>query len=187
VEWIRVLVPELAVIPEALWTAAHRQMAAQRERYSRTNARGAPPWGTEGKHLLTGLLRCAVCGSGMEARSRSHGHQRVVFYGCAAYHRRGTTVCRNELTAPMGNADSAILSALETALLHPKVLKAAVRRATEQLARQGESRPAVDAELRKVAQELERLTGVLVAGGDLPALLAALQERDPRRRELVAR
>src|SRR5256885_1225252 len=72
-EWIHIPVPELAVISEDLWKVAHRQMEAQRERYDRTSSRGGPPWGTEAKYLLTGLMRCAVCGAGIEARSSSHG------------------------------------------------------------------------------------------------------------------
>jgi DNA invertase Pin-like site-specific DNA recombinase len=101
--WVRVEAPDLLIIPHRLWNAAHQQMVVQRERYG-TSRHGAPPWGTEAKYLLTGLLRCTRCGSGMEARSRPSGEGRARFYGCAAYHRRGPSVCDNALIVPMDNA-----------------------------------------------------------------------------------
>jgi site-specific DNA recombinase len=57
-EWIRHLAADLAIVPDELWNAAHRQMQAQRDRYDRTSRRGAPPWGIEARYMLTGLMRC---------------------------------------------------------------------------------------------------------------------------------
>jgi hypothetical protein len=178
--------PELAIVSESLWAAAHNQMASQRARYSRSSVHGAPPWSIEPKYLLTGLLRCAACGSGMEARSRSHGSRRAVFYGCAAYHRRGTAVCRNALVAPMDPTESAILSAVEATLLHPRVLEAAMHRAVERLCSRQPTEPAsVSVALARVERELEHLAAAVAAGGDIPALLAAIREREAHRRDLL--
>jgi site-specific DNA recombinase len=132
-EWIRIPAPDLAIVDDALWTAAHAAMERQRERYSRNSPNGAPPWSIEARYLLTGLLRCAVCGAGLEARSRSHGNRRVVFYGCSAYHRRGCSVCRNRLTVPMDLANDAVILELKSGLLNPRVLKAAVARVAKRL------------------------------------------------------
>jgi DNA invertase Pin-like site-specific DNA recombinase len=176
-EWLRIAAPELAIVSDALWTAAHAQMASQRERYSRSSVRGAPPWGYEPKCLLTGLLRCASCGSGMEARSRSHGSRRAVFYGCTAYHRRGTAVCRNAFVAPIEAAESAVLSAMEASLLHPRVLEAAVHRAVERLcSHQPRKGSSVAAALTKIEKELEHLTAAVAAGGSI----SRARRRNPR-------
>jgi Recombinase zinc beta ribbon domain len=131
-------------------------------------------------------MRCAVCGAGIEARSRSHGKHRRVFYGCPAYHRKGRSVCTNSLTVPMEIADEAVLSALETGLLHPSVIKTAVERTVDRLCKGSPTNAAgTRRELRKVDRELETLTTAVAAGGDVPALVSALCDREARRRALL--
>jgi site-specific DNA recombinase len=186
-DWIRIPAPDLAIVPDALWHAAHQQMAAQRVRYSGRSAHGAPPWSRTRKYLLTGLLRCSICGAGMEARSGTHGKSRRVFYGCSAYHRRGTTVCTNRLRARMEGVDSAVLTSLEEHLLNPAVLESAVQRAVGRLTASSNDDGTVAEELRRVNEELSRLTEAVAKGGDLPVVLTALREREARRQTLLSR
>ena len=59
---------DLAIIPESLWTAAHQRTATANRQYLRaTGGRlyGKPFAGVEGKHLLSGLLECGICGGNM--------------------------------------------------------------------------------------------------------------------------
>jgi site-specific DNA recombinase len=185
-EWIRISAPDLRIVSDPLWNAAHAQMDQQRRRYA-PRTRGAAPWGNQGKYLLTGLLRCAVCGGGLEVRSRSHGTHRAFFYGCSSYHRRGTSVCTNCLTMPMETADDAVLTVLENGLLDQRVLDAAVRRTADRLSRRGNATASVRRELARVDSELANLSAAIAAGGDLPALVDALRARDTERRLLAAR
>jgi DNA invertase Pin-like site-specific DNA recombinase len=187
-EWIRVPVPDLAIIPASLWAAAHVQMDRQRARYSGTSKRGAPPWGREGRYLLTGLLRCSVCGGGLEARSRrTTGSDREVLYGCSVHHRRGNAVCTNALTVPMDVADDAVIEAVRKGLLDPRVLATAVRRVADRVSRrQGKSsREVLRRDLAAIERELENLTGAVAAGGDVPTLIAAIRDRETTRQALV--
>lgn len=186
-DWIRVPAPHLTIVPEDLWASAHRQMATQRARYALTSPSGAPPWTIGAKYLLTGFLTCGACGSGLEARSRSHGKGRKVFYGCAGYFRRGRTVCTNTVIAPMEAADSAVLASVEQYLLHPAVLETAVFRAVDRLAVPAHTdSAAARAELAKVEGELRRLTAAVAEGdGSLPTLVSAIRVREDRRSELV--
>jgi hypothetical protein len=174
-------------VDDALWTAAHAAMERQRERYSRNSPNGAPPWSIGARYLLTGLLRCAVCGAGLEARSRSHGNRRVVFYGCSAYHRRACSVCRNRLTVPMDLANDAVLLELKSGLLNPRVLKAAVARVARRLcsARGDTYVSAVRRELAAVEQEFANLATAVAAGVDVPSILAAIRSREAQRRVLL--
>lgn len=55
----------------------------------------------ESKYLLPGLARCAVCNGTIHVRSLSHGRKRAHYYGCAAYHERGTKVCANGAVVAM--------------------------------------------------------------------------------------
>ncbi len=188
-EWIYLEQPDLMVISEDVWNAAHAVLTKRREQYAHTP--GGRPLGACTKYLLAGLLRCGVCGGGMEARSRAHGPrgrrqaERIVFYGCAAYHRRGTTVCANRQTVPMTAADAAVLASVEATLLNSKMLAAAIDRLADELA--GEPKVLTDGMERELAQvraELERLTAAVAGGGELTTLVQAIRDREERRRAL---
>ena len=187
-EWVRQVVEEWRIVSDEAWQAVHDRLDANRKRYLRqTDGRvmGRPP-ATGTKYLLAGFLTCGCCGASLEARSRSHGKRRVVFYGCSAYHRRGKSVCANSLTVPMAATDDAVLSVVEDAILRPEVVEAAIEKAVEQLTvtTAASRRPALEADLATVERELTRLTGAIATGGELPALLDAVQDRERRREAL---
>jgi hypothetical protein len=90
-EWVRVEVPELRIVPDDLWDAAHAVLRRSRAVYlERTKGRswGRPPAGTDSKYLLTGLAECPECGGTLMAESRRHGRQRKLFYTCNNHRRR---------------------------------------------------------------------------------------------------
>ena len=62
--------PELAIIDPALWQTV-QQMKRQR-------ALGTQAPRKQGGHLLTGLLKCGECGSGMSIKDRRKGRRRVM-------------------------------------------------------------------------------------------------------------
>jgi Recombinase zinc beta ribbon domain len=164
-------------------------MDANRTRYARKRMqrRGRPP-GSGAKHLLAGVLRCAVCGAGMEARSRNHGKERVYFYGCSAFHRKGSRVCSNNLTVPMRAADAAVLEALKDQLLGASVIDEALRRAARQLiAPRTEEATLLQDRLSVLDAEMTNLTKALAEGGNMTALLDALKTRELERRNLSER
>jgi site-specific DNA recombinase len=191
-DWIRVEVPDLTIVSDALWTAAQAAMAQQRTRFSqdgnpRHRGRLAGVDGTDARYLLTGLLTCARCRAGIEIRTRSHGGQRVAFIGCSAFHRRGQAVCPNNLTVPEAHANAAVLSELKTSLLNPTVLEAAVACAVAMLCQPDDDGRALRQELVRVKREIQRYTEAIGAGGDVPALVQALRAADDRQRHLNAR
>ena len=142
------------------------------------------PFGSGAKYLLTGLLRCGVCGSGVEARSRRHGRRRVMFYGCSGYHRKGLTVCRNSLTLPMDVVDDAVMTAVEESLLRADLVELALNKALNTIATENppSNRDRIASELANVKTELARCVELAAAGGgDVPAVVAAIKQREQRR------
>jgi hypothetical protein len=125
-------------------------------------------------------MRCATCGFGLEAQTRAHGKHRAMFYGCSGYHRRGRTVCRNSLMVPGEVAHAEIITALERYLLNPKVLDAAVHRVADRICgrRNDSTLVALRRDLLTVERELANLTNAVAKGGDLPALVRALRQRE---------
>ena len=105
-DWVHVPAPELRIVPEPLWKAAHARLTAARAVYIKgTNGRrfGRPPVGNP-SNLLTNLAQCGCCGGSLKVRTRSHRHFRAKFYGCSGYHDRGQTVCHNGADIPMEDA-----------------------------------------------------------------------------------
>ena len=133
-EWITVSVPQLRIVSDEQWNAVQRRFESMRRRSLRTDdgrLLGRPP-GEGVKHLLAGLAKC-TCGASIEARSRSHRHHRVVFYGCSAYLRKGSAVCGNALTLPADVLEDAVLESVEETVLNKSVVEAAIDRAVERI------------------------------------------------------
>ena len=187
-EWVEVQAPDLRLVTSEQWDAVQVRLAEVRETALRTKSGqllGRPPAHAV-KYLLSGLLRCAECGATLEARSRSHEKRRVMFYGCAGYHKRGRTVCANRLTVPMTDFDTVVLDAVERQVLSPDVLSDALDRAVELLGEAAEQPPRLDEDLQRVEKELQRLTAALAAGGHLETVVKALREREALRAALMA-
>ncbi len=190
-EWLRVPAPELRIVSDELWQAAHERLAATRTTYLRTTRGklwGRPASGLDSKYLLTGMVQCGCCGGTLHVRSSGTGRGRLFYYGCTSYHLRGTTVCCNNVNLPKEAADRAILEAIREDLLRPEVVEGAIRRAIEKLQADGGNldarRAALTGELRKVEAELTHLTEAVAGGGDLPTLLTAMKDREQHRATL---
>jgi len=133
---VRVPVPELAIVDDALWTAAQARMAAAAAVYGeRTGGQvfGRPANGVESKYLLTGFGVCAGCGGSMATLKRAHGprgHRRqIAFFGCATRHLRGDAICANALEVRLDDAEEAVLAAVERDVLNITVLETSLYKA----------------------------------------------------------
>ncbi len=191
-EWIRVPAPHLQIIDEALWRAARAKLEALRTEYLQGThglVFGRPAGRVEPKYLLSGFATCATCGGSLYVRSRSHGSQRAFYYGCSSYHLRGRSVCERCFEMPMDLANRAVLATLRDDLLNPAIVRGALERAIARLHSPDgdESADSFQAEVANLDRELARLTSAIAGGGELPALLAAVQDREIRRARAAQR
>ena len=129
-EWLRLPAPELQIVSDELWEAAHRRLAGTRNTFRPPAGHPRARLDLASPYLLSGLGRCALCGGSLIAMSRHHGRRRGFFYGCAYNSKRGPTVCRNHLHMPQEALERAVLDAVATAF-DPAVLEAAIDRAIE--------------------------------------------------------
>ena len=193
-EWVRLAAPELRIVSEQLWDAAHRRLRASRETYlARTHglAHGRPTAARVSRYLLPGLASCATCAGGLIVRSRATSAGRRFAYGCHYHHARGASVCGNRLLAPMEAADRAVLDTLEAEILDPRVVVRTLEKAAALMAgpardRDARHRALVD-RLGILTAEVARFTTAVGAGGgDLRPLLKALREREDERERVEA-
>ena len=141
-QWVRQGVPELRIIPQDLWEAAKARQKDLDSRPSGLWHRNRP------RYLLSGLLRCGVCGGGYAKINASH-------YGCAASKNKGESVCANRKTIKREVLESKILSALQTHLMRDDLLEIFCEEYTRTL---NALRRAQDSALREAKAEKEKLS-----------------------------
>jgi hypothetical protein len=78
-DWVESDAPELRIVPQNLWDRAQVRLALLT-----TAPSGRPQY--KGKYLLSGLLRCGVCGGSYTIRT-------PYSYACGVNHARGGTEC----------------------------------------------------------------------------------------------
>jgi hypothetical protein len=129
-EWLEQTAPNLQMVSDAVWQAAHARLDAVRGVYMKaTNGQafGRPSLGDPSKYLLTNLALCGQCGCPLYVTSRRHGKGRKKFYGCSGYHERG--ICENGRDVPMTDADDIVIEALLDDVLDADLVTDAVNEA----------------------------------------------------------
>jgi site-specific DNA recombinase len=182
-DWLRVPAPSLQIVSDELWTKAQAQFGSRQLRFANAGRRRLD---IDSRFLLSGFARCGICGGGLAALSRPHGRERVHFYGCTSFWKRGANVCTNNLVARIESIDAEVLATLQDDILRPSVVEQAIALALEELSpqRRDEDRATVERELATVRAECERLAVAIGRGGPLDALLERLRSRQERRSEL---
>ncbi len=192
--WITTAVPHLQIIDDALWREAHARLKNVRALYLRaTDGRvyGKPAAGYESRYLLCGFTTCAHCGSSVYVRSHANGRQaRKCYYSCSGFYLRGHEVCIERLRLPIEEADRAILATIERDVLNPAVVAKAIEKAVDQLQSDRKDpelrRDVLTKELHGLETELARFTQAIAAGGSVPTIVSAIQEREARRVKVQA-
>ncbi len=169
--------PELRIVDDATWSAV-------RDRFADTapggrRARGASPRGSARRsYLLSGLLRCELCGGVMTIHG---GESSRRYYGCADAKERGT--CSNRLSVREETARTCVLTAIRERLSSPRLMngfRRAVARVLERASRADAGER--DAIGRRLARAENRIRGLIEmqADGDRSPQVTTL------RRELEA-
>lgn len=196
-KWLQREAPELRIVPEDLWRAAHTRLDRTRQSHSgqrRPNGQlnGRPESGLVAHHLLSGFLRCGVCGGNMFVISRSGKRGSAqLYYVCTTYHKRGTTRCTNRWGVPYHHFTDTVLKRLKKDLLNPTVIEGVV---TAQLQAQAKApdeqkaqRDALHARLAAVDREIARYTRAIgLSDDEVQPLVEALQARQRERTDLSA-
>ncbi len=188
-EWITLEQPELRIISDALWHAAHERMTRSHRVYLRRDT--TQSGGLESRYLLSGFLRCGVCGGNLIInRATSKRGRPVLRYICATHKSRPGT-CVNRHGVPVDALTDAVIAQLRgvfsTDLAIRNALSAQVIRRRAAPAERTAERGRVLGQVAKVETELRRLTEAIASGGAPETLVAAIREREAERDGLKAR
>lgn len=174
-EWIIHERPDLAIVDEVTWARVQGRLAERAELFR-------PGRGGRATYLLSGLMRCAVCGSAFVICAH-----RPVRYGCSTHRHAGTVACDNRLMLASAVAEDAVVSIVKDRLLSPEAVGHAVR-VMREMAKAEAISPAP--ELTRIDQQIAELERLRAAGTLSPeiagaALARAHRERDHARRPVA--
>jgi DNA invertase Pin-like site-specific DNA recombinase len=157
--------PHLAVVEAEAFAAATRRMAERAELGPRGTRRP--------RHILSGLLRCAACGSGMPVKDRDHGRTRIV---CAGAHEAG--ICAARAPVYLDRVERCVVGRLAEALADREALELYVSAYNDEMRRltagAGAARAKLEARLGQIEREHARTLDGYVKGFVSPAEAEAI-------------
>ncbi len=163
-EWMRREMPDLRIVPAALWDQVKARQGVQRIQGG-TQGKGGKP-GT----LLGGLLRCGGCG-GPYIAVNAWG------YGCGRHKDRGPAACQNDRLIPRGTTERKLIGLLTDDLLSPARVQELQQYVWAAIKARQDGAGAADKAARQRLAELERDIGNLTEAVAAMGLSVALRER----------
>jgi DNA invertase Pin-like site-specific DNA recombinase len=169
-EWLRKHHPDLRIVEEDLWLAAHRRIEEVREAFGpgRPKGRASRAYSPT---LLSGVLTCGPCGAAMigQAATRKTGAmvRRYAYYRCGAAADKGAAVCSHSIGYRQDRLEAAILAEFRRAMtpLMVEHLTMMVNARVEGLCRQQHARVEESkAEIFKLEREAANLVAFLRDG-----------------------
>ena len=177
-EWIAREYPELAIVSMDLWDEAQARF---RRVYA--TARGRPAGTGHHVHLVSGLMRCGVCGGSMTIVGRkAKAGVSYARFGCTAHYSRGAAICSNGLSLSEKKASRTLVNALKEKLDGPGVIErfvAKFKQRTTTLRSEGSSgKDDSERRVRDCERRVANLTESLAKAGWSDALASKLREEE---------
>ena len=118
--------PDLRVVSPETWEEANRLRKGRSRGLPRRGdgtlvAGGGSASGRRPAHLLSGLLRCGLCGGPVHVVGGGK-------YGCGWRHKRGPKICSAERCIKPGELEARVLGTIRTQILVPEIVEEVARR-----------------------------------------------------------
>jgi site-specific DNA recombinase len=187
-EWRIVEHPELQIISDELWQRVRERQEHVRRTYGVREGGGVLiPRSATSPYLLSGLLKCGLCGANLIIVTgyTSYGH--YPRYGCSQHFNRGT--CPNSVTVRKDWIEEQLLDELQNKVLQPDAIgyvldefgnhvRSAFANLSNQLAQMRERK-------QKLEGELRRLAATAAETGPSAFLVEAIHEREQQLRDIT--
>jgi site-specific DNA recombinase len=194
-DWVIEAHPDLVIVDADLWRRLQDRLQVVHAAYgvagSHRRPRGKAPE-LYSSHLLSGLLRCDLCGARITIQTSQRKKNGVVYrysrYRCSFHVTKGPAVCANSMSIRRDVLDAKVLEQFKTALT-PEMLEYLVMATNQLLVELHDVTPqeieALTVARRQTEQELANLI-TFVAKGDVasPRLHEEIQAREHRLVEL---
>lgn len=178
---LRVEVPELRIVDDALWAAAQARWA-QVSTVSAETGRGRRGPTNRPKRFLQGLLVCGLCGGAMHKAGPRDALR------CSTRIAKGA--CANTKTPGYDGLEARVFAAIKANLLHPEVIEHAMRKVHEGLResrrQEARGRARLEGDLAEVKRRMARLIDQVEDGAPWAAVASRHGELEARRDQLAA-
>ncbi len=173
-EWQVKEVPELRIVPQELWDKVQEVIKPSTPK----------PIGKRPQRMLSGLLKCGACGSGMSISGKdSTGRYRI---GCTRHH--DSRSCPDPHSFYLDKVEQTVVELLRKELMHPDLLVTAINTYNEAriefAAQANKRRAALERTVDKLEHQVSRLLKLLMNEVGDDEHMAA--EYKARRAELIA-
>jgi len=111
-EWVRSPRPDLRIIDDSTWQLVQNRIEANKHQKKSGRRPGS-------KYLLTGMLKCSVCGSNLIS---VHVGKSDVKFACSLNWHRGPSVCPNSHKIMKSELEGKLLGAVRDQILRPEML-----------------------------------------------------------------
>jgi site-specific DNA recombinase len=178
---MRVPVPDWRIIDDATWEAVQAEIPNRAPRTYQV--------GRGSKHALAGIAKCDHCGGGISTRNTKTSRGRVTAYACGWHHKRGQAVCPVTVCQPADEVEGALVEYMCATVLTEEIVERVVADVTAEIERAiaapSES-TALEVELAQLRSEQKKYAAALAAAPDVCELVAELQRRSTRIRQIEA-
>ena len=179
--------PELQIVSDELWRRVKERQESLLSMYGRSKRKGLLPRSVTSPYLLSGLLKCGLCGANLIIVTGCGSYGHYPSYGCSQHFNRGA--CSNAVLIRRDWAEERLLDDLQNQVLKReaidyvleefgKRLKDAFSKLSGQLAEMRERK-------QKLEGELKRLAATAAETGPSAFLVAAIHEREQQLREIT--
>jgi DNA invertase Pin-like site-specific DNA recombinase len=176
-EWIRISLPELAIVSRELWDAVQTRLKSVRGNGGNRTRLGLLSRGFTSRYLFSSLLKCGKCGSNLIIQTSGNRKRKYV---CSSFMNRG--VCTNNLYIPQEEVERVLLTNLKDDLLRPESVAYVIEEFGRQLRTSLESLSSDVAQWRSRKEKLEReirnLTKAIAESGHSKSILDEISVRE---------
>jgi site-specific DNA recombinase len=183
VEPIVVERPELRIVSDLLWDAAHARRKSREAGQLRAADGKLAGHPTASPYLLTRLSKCGVCGSALfvkKGRTHIDGSTAAAYKCIAARSHR----CQNTGGLDVAETDKAVLQVVEHEILQADAINRTLDLQIADAAHLAEQRDRLKAEIAALDAEIGRLVDLAASGS--AGVLAGLKSRETKRADLAA-
>lgn len=175
-DWVVKDAPELRIVPPDLWERVQKRMSTRR---GQKPSRNGPGKGR--KYLLSGLLKCGVCGGNFIILN-AHS------YGCATHKDRGPHACGNHLKVNRLLVETLLLESVKRDLFTDEYIQLFKRETSRLLAARHRDRNphAAQQRLTTVRKEIDNLLAAIKAGIRTPTTKSELERLEAEHDKLLA-
>jgi site-specific DNA recombinase len=186
-DWRIIEQPELRIISPELWERTRERQRIVNEVYGRAGS--GIHKASSSVYLLTGFLKCALCGANLVIVAGKGRKTIRKYYGCSEHFNRGA--CQNALTIRQDVIERNFFAELQRTVLTDDILDYTIAEVTRQIRAGRKHSPDAVAgmQLRKqlVEQELMRLAAAIAESGHSRFVLDAMAEREREVDQLTQR